>query len=697
MSEVVTLERRGDVALIRVNNPPVNALSQAVRAGLASAVAELEQDADIKGAVLWCEGRTFIAGADIREFGQPPQAPHLPEVIDHMEMSAKPVVAAIHGTALGGGLEVALGCHYRVMDPKARIGLPEVTLGIIPGAGGTQRMPRLVGVEAAAEMITSGAPIGAQKALAIGAADAIAEGDLLDFCLDFLKARLDQEPPRLGPKPSPEVPSDSFFAEMEKKVAKKARGQMSPLRALEAIKVATEVDFDGGMAREREIFQELRVSQQSIALRHAFFAEREVAKVPEMKSGTPRTLESIAVIGGGTMGASIAVAMLTNGLKVTMLERDAESLERGVANVTGILNVGVKRGKMSETQRDALLSDSFSGAKEYSDIAQCDLVIEAVFEDMEVKKAVFKQLDAVMKPGAVLASNTSYLDINEIAAQTQRPEDVMGLHFFAPANLMRLLEIVVGDKTSADVVATGFALAKKTRKVGVRAGVCDGFIGNRILATYRRQTDYLVEDGASPYEVDTALRNFGLAMGPFEVSDLSGIDIGYFTRRRLDATRDPRERYVAVADRLYEAGRLGRKNGKGWYNHESGKQEEDPFTLQVVDEERAKKGITARKISEEEIQNRYMMAMINEAAKVLEEGIALRPLDVDQALLHGYGFPRWRGGPFCYADSLGIDKVVADIQSYAKEDPYFWEPAALLLEMAEKGETFADRNKAAAG
>ncbi len=697
MNQVVKLERRGEVALIVVNNPPVNALSQAVRAGLAAAVAEMEKDPTIKGAVLWCQGRTFIAGADIREFGQPPQPPHLAEVIDHVEMSAKPVVAAIHGTALGGGLEVALGCHYRVIDPKGRIGLPEVTLGIIPGAGGTQRMPRLVGVEAAAEMITNGAPLSAQQALKIGAVDAIATGDLLDFALEYLRAHLTQEPPRLGPKPCPTPPSAAFFTEMQAKVAKKARGQLSPMKALEAIKVATEVDFDGGMVREREIFSELRVSQQSIALRHAFFAEREVAKVPEMESGVARPLDSVAVIGGGTMGASIAVALLTSGLPVTMLERDDESLQRGIGNLTAILEGGVKRAKMTEAEKDALLRDAFTATVDYQALSHCDLVIEAVFEDMTVKKEVFAKLDAVMKPGAVLASNTSYLNIDEIAAQTKRPEDVIGLHFFAPANLMRLLEIVVGDKASPDVVATGFALAKKTRKVGVRAGVCDGFIGNRILATYRRQTDYMLEDGATPYQVDRALRNFGLAMGPFEVSDLSGIDIGYFTRRRLDATRDPRERYVPVADRLYEAGRLGRKNGKGWYSYENGKQEEDPFVLAVLEEERSKKGLVARSLSEEEIQNRYMLAMINEAAKVLEEGIALRPLDVDQVLLHGYGFPRWRGGPFCHADFLGLDKVVADLRRYAEEDPYFWQPAALLLAMAAQGETFADRNKIKAG
>jgi 3-hydroxyacyl-CoA dehydrogenase len=700
MSEVVRLERHGDIAAIVVENPPVNALGQAVRQGLTEKLAEAVGDDAIHAILVLGAGRTFIAGADIREFGKPPQPPSLPDVIDAMDACPKLLIAALHGTALGGGFEVALGCHYRVALPGTRVGLPEVKLGILPGAGGTQRTPRLIGAEKALDMILSGDFIAADKALELGLIDEIGKsGTPLEAGLAFARKAVDEAYPirrvrDLEDKILADRGNSEVFDKARAKLEKTARGLFSPFRCVDAVQAAVELPFDEGLKREREMFHECLDSPQRAGLIHAFFIEREVGKVPGLKDAAARPLESAGVIGGGTMGAGIAVSMLLAGLPVTMIERDEESLARGRATVDQILDASVKRGKLTADDKADIMTARFSGAVDYAALARADIVVEAVFEDMEVKRKVFANLEAVMKPGAILATNTSYLDINALAAGTSRPADVIGLHFFSPAHVMKLLEIVVAEQTAPEVVASGFALAKKLGKIGVRAGVCDGFIGNRMLATYRKQTDYMVEDGASPYEVDAAIRALGFPMGPFQVSDLAGVDIGWMTRRRLDATRDPRERYVGIADRLYEQGRLGQKSGAGWYRYAEGdrKGAPDPVVEAIVAEERRKKGIQSKAFSQEQIQRRYLAAMINEAAKILEEGIALRPLDIDVTLLYGYGFPRWRGGPMKYADTVGLDRILADIRGYAKEDAFAWQPAQLLVDLVERGESFESLN-----
>ncbi len=697
MTEPVRYTVEDGVAVIIVDNPPVNALSQAVRAGLAAAVERFEADADAAVAVICGEGRTFIAGADIREFGKPMAEPFLPDVIDRIETCTKPVVASLHGTALGGGLEVALGCHARVALASAKVGLPEVTLGILPGAGGTQRLPRLAGAEAALDLITSGRHAAAVEALKLGIVDAVAEGeDPLAAGLAFARTMIaNGNKGRRSGEIDPGARDEVLFADWRAKTKKSARGQISPMVAIDAIEAAYDLPFAEGMARERELFKELMASDQRAGLIHAFFAERAVAKIPEAEAAGPREIASIGVIGGGTMGSGIAVAALNAGLPVTLVERDEASLERARGIVDKLLDDGVRRGKLSEARRDQILSRDFSVATDYLALAETDLVIEAVFEDMDVKKDVFRRLDGIAKAGAILATNTSYLDVNEIAAATSRPQDVIGFHFFSPAHVMRLLEVVVADKTAADVVATGFALAKKLRKVAVRAGVCDGFIGNRLLNTYRKAADYMVEDGASPYQIDAALVAFGFPMGPFAVSDLAGLDIAWAGRKRRAATRDPRERTVGIADRICERGWFGQKTGRGYYLYEPGARRgsPDPEVEAIIAAEREAKGIVPRSFTDEEIVSRYMAAMINEAAKIVEEDIALRPLDVDVTMIAGYGFPRWRGGPMHYADRLGLDAVLAELRRLSAEDAFFWEPSPLLVRLAGDGETFASLNE----
>jgi len=686
----VTVAVEDGIAMVTVDNPPVNAISQAIRQGLIDAMDEVNGNADISAAILMGAGRVFIAGADVREFGKPPLPPTLPEAITAMESCEKPVVAAIHGVALGGGLEIALGCHYRVAAPDARLGLPEVNLGIIPGAGGTQRLPRLIGFEKALDLISTGRQAGAAEAAEMGLVDAIAEGDLKTAAMDFVRARIGAALPRLSAMEAPAPETDDFFETARAGVARRARGQDSPLRALDALEAAT-LPFDEGVAREREIFVELRGSDQSKALRHAFFAERAVAKVPGLEDAKPREVAAMGVIGGGTMGGGITVAALRAGYPLTMVEADSDALARGISNVEKNLDGYVSRGRMSEDAKAELLT-KLTGAVDYGALGGADLIIEAVFEDMAVKKEVFAKLDAAAKPGAVLATNTSYLDVDEIAQATARPGDVIGLHFFSPAHIMRLLEIVRGDATAPDVIATGFAVGRKLGKVSVLAGVCDGFIGNRILATFRKQTDAMIEDGALPWEVDAAMEGFGMPMGPFRVMDMSGLDISWAMRKRQAATRDPRERYVAIADRLCEAGWLGQKTGRGWYVYEDGKPSPNPDAEKIIMEESTKKGIARRPFTAEEIQNRILYAMINEGARIVDEGIAARPLDVDMVEIMGYGFPRWRGGPMCAADIIGLDKALGAIREYAAEDAFYWAPAPLLERLAAEGKTFSDLN-----
>ena len=699
-SSVVTTALHGDVLVVTIDNPPVNALGAAVRQGLLAAMQQAQADAAVAAVLLVGAGKAFIAGADIREFGKPPVPPALPEVCRAIEGSDKPVVAVLHGAALGGGLEVALSAHYRLALPAATVGLPEVNLGLLPGSGGTQRAPRLMGVQAATSLMLSGQHLKAQAALQAGLVDKLVEGaDAQAAGLAYVRELLTAKAPVRRTRDLAIAEPQAALAWLEEQkaeTAKKARGLFSPLKIIECVQAAVQLPFDEGLARERALFIECLDSPQRAGLIHAFFAEREVAKVPEAQAAQPRPVASVAVIGGGTMGAGIAVAALDAGLPVTMIERDAESIARGRANVEKVYNGLVAKGRMTEAAKAAVMA-RYTGSTNYADIAQVDLVIEAVFEDIEVKKAVFRELDRVCKPGAVLATNTSYLDIDAIAASTSRPQDVIGLHFFSPANIMKLLEIVVPAKVGADVVATAFELAKKLKKVPVRAGVCDGFIGNRILAVYKQAADYIMEDGASPYEIDEAVRGFGFAMGPFQVTDLAGGDIGWATRKRRAATRDPKARYVEIADRICERGWFGQKTGRGFYLYPEGARvgQPDPEVLAIVDAERAQKGITPRSFSADEIMRRYMAAMVNEGAKVVAEGIALRPLDVDVTFVAGYGFPRHRGGPMKWADMTGLDKVLADIQAFAKEDPLFWKPAPLLEQLVAEGRNFDSLNKAA--
>ncbi|TYK69176.1 3-hydroxyacyl-CoA dehydrogenase [Comamonas sp. Z3] len=699
-TSVVELKQDGDVLLVSVNNPPVNALGAAVRQGLMAAMEQADASAAVKAVVIVGQGKAFIAGADIREFGKPPVQPFLPDVCNRIEACCKPVVAVIHGAALGGGLEIAMSAHYRLALPSAKLGLPEVSLGLVPGAGGTQRAPRLMGVKAATELMLSGQQIGAKAGLAAGLLDKLDDGaDPVVAGLAYARELLAQGAPlrpvsatpgRLADKAAAQAELDALRAD----TAKKSRGLFSPLKIIDCVQAALDLPFAEGLKFERAQFLACIDSPQRAGLIHAFFAERETAKIPEARAAQPRAFSKIAIIGGGTMGAGITVSALDAGLVVTMIERDAESIARGQANVEKVYNGLIAKGRMSEEAKAAIMA-RYTPSTRYDDIADVDLVIEAVFEDLEVKKAVFKELDRVCKRGAVLATNTSYLDIDAIAAVTSRPQDVIGLHFFSPANIMKLLEIVVPAKVAPDVVTTAFELAKKMKKVPVRAGVCDGFIGNRILATYKQAADYLMEDGASPYEIDEAVRGFGFAMGPFQVTDLAGGDIGWATRKRRAATRDPKARYVEIADRICEQGWFGQKTGRGFYLYPQGARigQPDPEVLAIVDAERAKKGVAPRPFTAEEIMRRYMAAMVNEGAKVVGEGIALRPLDVDVTFISGYGFPRHRGGPMKWADMQGLPKVLADIEAFAKEDALFWKPAPLLQKLVAEGKNFESLNK----
>lgn len=690
-ADVVSTEYVDEVALICIDSPPVNAGGAAVRQGIQKAVREINAAGKAKAIGLYCGGRTFMAGADISEFGKPPQMPMMPDLYNEVEASEIPLVAAIHGTALGGGLELAMSCHARISVPTAKVGLPEILLGILPGAGGTQRAPRLASIPAALDLALSGRQASAKEALAAGLVDRVEEGEPRDLAL---KGAEEAIAGTLATRRTCDIETKADDAALEQALAmvtKKFPGLIAPVQVIEAIKAST-LPFAEGIKKEREAFMKCAGTDQSRGLIHAFFGERAVANIPEKKE-TPRDVNSLGVIGGGTMGSGITTSALMAGLPVTLIEVSQEGLDRGVATITGNLDGAVKRGKMSEAKRDAALAN-LSASTDMNALAEVDLVIEAVFEKMEIKKEIFGKLNTICKEGAILASNTSYLDINEIAAMTDRPQDVLGLHFFSPAHIMRLLEVVVGEKTDPAVVATGFALAKRMRKVGVRAGVCDGFIGNRILGHYLKTASYLVLDGAHPDQVDKALENFGFAMGPHRVGDLAGLDIGYMTRKRLEATRPAEERYGgAIADRLSENGWNGRKTGKGYYVYEGRETLENPDLNGIIDEERAKAGITPKTFTDEEIVDRYMTAMISEAARVLEDGIALRPVDVDVVFLMGYGFPRHRGGPLHYADTIGAKALVERIETYAKEDAYYWQVPALLKKMADEGGSFDKMNK----
>ncbi|MHA6264555.1 3-hydroxyacyl-CoA dehydrogenase NAD-binding domain-containing protein [Arenibacterium sp. CAU 1754] len=696
MSQAIAYERVGNIAVFKAQNPPVNALGHSVRTGLMEAIEKAEQDDGVQAVLIYGDGSTYFAGADIREFGKPPKEPYLPDVCKRIESSPLLVVSSIHGTALGGGLEVALATHYRIAVPSARVGLPEVLLGVLPGAGGTQRLPRLAGLDAALDIITTGRHVRAAEALDLGILDRVTEGDPREIGIAYTQELLDSAATR---RPVSEMapPAPVDFEAIYDSVLKRGRGQISPAVAVRAIQAATEKPFDEGMKYERQLFLELMETDQRQGLIHAFFSERAVSKLPELKGIAPRDVSAIAVIGGGTMGAGIATSALLAGLSVVLLEMTPEAADAARNRIEGNLGGALKRGKITQEKFAAMTEKALTLTTEYDDLKDVDLVIEAVFEDMDVKKQVFGKLDAVCKPGAILATNTSYLDIDEIAASISRPEDVIGLHFFSPAHVMKLLEVVVADKTALDVVATSFALGQKMGKIAVRAGVCDGFIGNRILKTYRTAAEHMILDGASPYQIDKALTDFGFAMGPYAVADLSGLDIGWMTRKRLAPTRDPRERVPTYADKLCESGQLGQKTGAGYYIYEAGKRAgvPNPKVMELIEAERAELCITPRDFTDEEIIRRYMAAMVNEAAKVVGEGIARRPLDVDMTFLFGYGFPRYFGGPLKWADIQGLPELLNDIKTYAREDDFFWQPAPLLEKLVAEGRTFDDLNKEA--
>ncbi|MFG6517555.1 3-hydroxyacyl-CoA dehydrogenase NAD-binding domain-containing protein [Sulfitobacter sp. 1A13496] len=697
MTDKIAYSRHDDIVVLRIENPPVNALSQAVRQGLADGMDRAEAEDGVRAVMIVGEGRAFIAGADITEFGKPPMEPHLPNLCNRIEASPLLVVASMHGVSLGGGLEVALSAHYRIAQPSARVGLPEVHLGLIPGAGGTQRLPRLIGVEPALDAITTGRHIKAPQALEMGIVDRVEEGDPQEVGLAYVRELLDSGAERRPicemPAPAP-IDWDAAY----EATLKKGRGQISPAEAVRAVQAGVEKPFEEGMKAERRIFSELMNTDQRQGMIHAFFSERAVSNLPELKGVEPRALKAIGVIGGGTMGAGIATAALLSGFSVVLIEMKEEAAKAAHERISGNLAGALKRGKIDQAKFDHLTRTALTVSTEYDSLKDVDLVVEAVFEDMDVKKQVFGKLDAVCKPGCVLASNTSYLDVNEIAASTKRPGDVIGLHFFSPAHVMKLLEVVVADKTAKDVVATGFALGKALGKVSVRAGVCDGFIGNRILAIYRTAADHMVLDGASPYKIDAALEKFGFAMGPFAVADLAGLDIGWATRKRKAATRHPEERVPTYIDRLCEQGHFGQKTGEGYYIYEKGKRggTPNPEVTRLIEEEQKERGITPREFTDAEIVRRYMCAMVNEAAKVLEEGIAKRPLDIDMTLLFGYGFPRYWGGPMKWADIQGLPNVLSAIEGFAEQDPWFWKPAPLLVELVKTNRNFDDLNKEAA-
>jgi 3-hydroxyacyl-CoA dehydrogenase len=644
----VTVEVTDGIATVTLSNPPVNALSHAVRAGLMAAIDRLEADPGIRAGVLIGAGGSFIAGADIREFGQAPRAPHLPDLVRRLDGMRKPMVAAISGVALGGGLEVALGCSHRIATRDARLGLPEVNLGIIPGAGGTVLLPRVIPADRALGMIAGGKPIPAGEALAMGLVDHVIDGDLAEAAQTF--AREAEARPPLMSRPALPPSDPEAFAAQKQAIRKRARGQRSPVAAIEAVERALELDAEAAFEAERSAFETLRDSDQSTALRHVFFAERSVSRTPRASGAAPRPLTHVGIVGGGTMGAGIAAACLLAKLPVTLVERDADAAGAARARVEDILDGSARRGLLSAEAR-AAAGAAVTTAQDTAALGPCDLIVEAVFEDMDVKANVFAELDRVARPDAVLASNTSYLDIDALAATTRDPSRVIGLHFFSPAHVMKLLELIVTREAAPDVLATGLALGKRLRKITVPAGVCDGFIGNRVMSAYRREADAMLEDGALPAEIDAAMRDFGFAMGIFQMSDLAGLDIAWAMRKRQAPTRDPAARYVEIADRICEAGRLGRKTGKGWYDYtDDPKGRTDPWVTDLIEAEAARKGIDRQPMSPGAIMDRILGTMQAEGGALLSEGIAASPEAIDVVMINGYGFPRWRGGPMFMRD-----------------------------------------------
>jgi 3-hydroxyacyl-CoA dehydrogenase len=690
----------GDVAVITLNNPPVNGLGFATRVGITDGLAKANADTAVKSIIITGAGKAFSGGADIKEFGSPKalQEPNLLSVILAVENSAKPVVAAMHSVCMGGGLELALGCHYRIAAPGCSVALPEVKLGLIPGAGGTQRLPRVLGVEVAMNMMVSGEPIKSEMLAMLPGQklfDKMAKSPeiLAEEALAFARSVADARPlPLVRNLPCKHPLGDAYFQFARNMVTGMSKDFPAPVKNVDIVEIATKKKFEEGMVAEREIFIALMQTPESKALRHIFVADRAASKIPDVPADTPqRAINSVAVIGAGTMGGGISMNFLNAGIPVKMLEMKQEALDRGIATIRKNYESQVTKGKLKQDkyeQRMSLLTTTLN----YDDLKEADMVIEAVFEEMGVKEAVFKELDRVMKPGAILASNTSTLDVNKIASFTKRPGDVVGMHFFSPANVMKLLEVVRGEKTAKDVLATVMGVAKKIKKTAVVSGVCDGFIGNRMVEQYGRQGGFLLDEGCTPAQVDKAIEKFGFAMGPFRMGDLAGNDIGWAIRKRR-VVEKPDMIYSKTADLLCEMGRFGQKTGAGWYDYVAGKRDAIPNAdvVKMIEAHRRAKGITPRKVSDEEIVQRLVYSLVNEAARILEEGIASKASDIDMVYLMGYGFPLYRGGPMNYADQVGLFNVVQSMKRFAMnplDDAKFWEPAPLLAKLAAEGKTF---------
>lgn len=698
MSEVVSYEVRGSIGLIQINNPPVNALSvnKGVLQGLLDAIKSGDHDPQVNAFLLIGGGKNFSGGADISEFGKPkaPGMATLSDLLDYMDTVTKPIVAALSGPTMGGGFELSLTCHYRLASQEAIVGLPEVKLGILPGAGGTQRLPRIIGAEQALELITSGAFVSAQNAKALGIVDEIIDEELLEGSIRWIKralrsglpvARVSERAVKTNADP------EAFITKARAVAEKKWRGYPAPLRIVECIDAAINKPFKEGMQIERKNIEALIPTDESKSLRHLFFAERQANKVDGITKEVPiAKIKSVSVIGAGTMGTGIAMNFLNVGIPVTIIDTNDETLQKGIDTIKGNYLSTVEKGRLSTEDRDRRVA-LLNGSTTVSSVSESDLVVEAVYEEMTIKKAIFLELDSVAKPSAILATNTSTLDVNEIASVTQRPEQVIGLHFFSPANVMQLLEVVRADKTSQEVVATSMSLAKKIKKIPVCVGVCDGFVGNRMIHTYLREAEYLIEEGALPQQVDHAIESFGFAMGPFRMCDLAGLDIGWAIRKRRKSEGLVSKRYVSIPDQLCERGWFGQKTGGGYYTYESGSRVPivNPEVNAIVENASSEKGITRRTIEANEIVDRLMYALINEGAGILAEGVAQRASDIDVIYAAGYGFPRYRGGPMFYAQTIGLSNVVEGIERYSNQaHGEHWQVSPFLSDLVQKNQTF---------
>jgi len=691
MTDAVSYTLEGNLGVIRVNNPPVNALSHGVRSGMAEALTTAAEDTS-EAVVILCEGRTFIAGADITEFGKPPKPPFLPDLLAQLDNHPKLTVAAIHGTALGGGFETALSCNYRVALASAKVGLPEVKLGLLPGAGGTQRTPRLAGIATAIDLMTSGNPIPAEAALQKGLIDHVARDNLAEEAIAYAKQLVADQAPKRQASAITLTLNESdreLISKARSNLAKKTRGESAPQRIIDCIEASAELDFDAGLKRERELFMACMEDPQSAALRHMFFAERAAAKIDSIDTSVePAKIQRVGIIGAGTMGGGIAMCFAQTGIQVTLIDMSDEAVTAGISKIKTNYDISVKRGRLSEDQVEAIMSQ-IKPSSHFEDLADADMVIEAVFENLAVKKEVFARLDTICKADAVLASNTSYQSIDDIAAATSRPESVLGMHFFSPANVMKLLEVVKGDKSNDRVIATAMAVGKRIGKTSVLSGMCYGFIGNRMLRPYAREAALCMMEGASPAQIDAAMEQWGMAMGPLAVGDLAGLDIGYKAREQLTDEQKGDPASYCVADRLVEAGRLGQKSGAGYYRYdpETRQRMADPDVDAIIDSCREELGIVARTISDEEIVDRLILALANEGARILDEGIAQRASDIDVVYCYGYGFPRHRGGPMHYVQARGLTWAVermTEFQQTLNQDN--WSIAPLIASNAERGE-----------